>query len=206
MQCTFFQNCFLYFAHSIGLYFYLLQKSITGQLLWTIKNYLLQIYLIERCFKLMFRLLQGIIHVVPIFSLLSLFWEKKFQAGLWDHLDVYMSVCSPSQPLNAWTNFYDTWYMYHGTWAQLTSVFHEHLPSFCLCVYSPLSFLGNGLARTWLQNECTCNNRRLVEYIVLYVVRVVPKESLWVCVCITLLLLGSGSVNTFLWQQIHTQQ
>jgi hypothetical protein len=43
----------------------------------------------------------------------------------------------------------------------------------------------------------TRNNRRNVGGIVFCTARVVSKESLWVCLCIPLSLLGNGSVNTF---------
>jgi hypothetical protein len=52
--------------------------------------------------------------------------------------------------LNAWTNLYETWYVYHGTWAHLNGVFHKSLPSVCVpvCV-SLLSLLGNGSVKTF---------------------------------------------------------
>jgi hypothetical protein len=37
--------------------------------------------------------------------------------------------------LNAWTNLYEIWYVYHGTWAHLNGVLHKSLPSVCLYVY-----------------------------------------------------------------------
>jgi hypothetical protein len=37
--------------------------------------------------------------------------------------------------LNVWTNLYETWYVYHGTWAHLNGVFHKFLPSVCQYVY-----------------------------------------------------------------------
>jgi hypothetical protein len=46
----------------------------------------------------------------------------------------------------------------------------------------------------------TCNNRT-VDSIIFYVACVILKESLWVCLCITLTLLGNGSVNIFPQQQ-----
>jgi hypothetical protein len=47
----------------------------------------------------------------------------------------------------------------------------------------------------------THNNRRIVGSFVFYTVRIVSKQSLWVCQCITLSLQGKGSVNTFPWQR-----
>jgi hypothetical protein len=40
----------------------------------------------------------------------------------------------PYQLLNAWTSLYETWYVYHGIWAHLSSVYHKHLPSVCIYV------------------------------------------------------------------------
>jgi hypothetical protein len=36
--------------------------------------------------------------------------------------------------LNGWTNLYETWHVYHGTWAHLNGVLHKSLPSVCLYV------------------------------------------------------------------------
>jgi hypothetical protein len=33
------------------------------------------------------------------------------------------------------TNFYETWYVYHGTWAHLNYLPHKSLPSVCMYVY-----------------------------------------------------------------------
>jgi hypothetical protein len=44
----------------------------------------------------------------------------------------------------------------------------------------------------------TCNNRRIVGYVVFYAVLVISKESLWICLFIPLSLLGNSLVNTFL--------
>jgi hypothetical protein len=41
-----------------------------------------------------------------------------------------LSVC-----LNAWTNIYETWYVYHGTWAHLNDVLQEFLPSVYMSIY-----------------------------------------------------------------------
>jgi hypothetical protein len=43
--------------------------------------------------------------------------------------------------LNAWTNLYETWYFYHGTWAHFNGVLHISLPPVCMCI--PLSLLDN---------------------------------------------------------------
>jgi hypothetical protein len=36
--------------------------------------------------------------------------------------------------LNSWTNLYETWYVYHGTWAHVNDVLHKSLPSVCVSV------------------------------------------------------------------------
>jgi hypothetical protein len=61
-----------------------------------------------------------------------------------------LCVCvSPYRLLNAWTNLYETWYVWHGTWAHLNCVLHKSLPLVCVCVCRciPLSLLGNGSVR-----------------------------------------------------------
>jgi hypothetical protein len=68
---------------------------------------------------------------------------------------------------------------------------HESLPSGCVpvCV-SLLSLLSNDLANTFPR-------QRIVGSIIFYVVLVVLKESLWVCLCIPISLLGNVSVKSF---------
>jgi hypothetical protein len=50
-----------------------------------------------------------------------------------------LSTClyPPVSTLIAWTNLYETWYLYHDTWTHLSSVLHKSLPSVyvCACVY-----------------------------------------------------------------------
>jgi hypothetical protein len=62
-----------------------------------------------------------------------------------------------------------------------------------ICV-SPLSFIDNGLIHTFPRQRT--KQWRIVGRAVFYAVRVLWKESLWVCLYI-LLLQGNGSVNTF---------
>jgi hypothetical protein len=76
--------------------------------------------------------------VSPFISLLSLF--KKIKVGFWD-----LCVCvSPYQLLNVSTNIYETWCVYHGTWAHFNGVLLKSL-----CVPVCVSLLGNGSANTF---------------------------------------------------------
>jgi hypothetical protein len=52
--------------------------------------------------------------------------------------------------------------------------------------------LGKGYVKRYRGNECIYNNRIIVARVVLYAVRVASKESLWVCLCILLPLIGKG--------------
>jgi hypothetical protein len=117
---------------------------------------------------------------------------------------VCVSICLSSKLLNGWINLYETWYVYHGTWAHLDGIVHKPFhQSVCLHVYPFLSLLGSGsgmcLSSRFLVTN-TRNSRRIVGGVILYAVRVLSNESLCVCLPITLLLLGNGSVNTFLRQ------
>jgi hypothetical protein len=113
--------------------------------------------------------------------------------------------------LNAWTNLYEIWYVYHGTWAHLNGVLHN--PSHqCVCVFL-LSLLGKGsvkcippfVARQRLDKHVPAatntDSRRIVGRITFYAVRVLSKVSLWVCLYIPISLLGNNSVKTFLRQR-----
>jgi hypothetical protein len=89
--------------------------------------------------------------------------------------------------LNAWTSLYETWYVYHGTWALHNSVLHKSLISrMCICPVITRQQLGR---HTPLATN-TSNNRRIVG-------GVISKESVWIRLCIPLSLLGKSSVNTF---------
>jgi hypothetical protein len=65
---------------------------------------------------------------------------KKIKGGLCDlhalSVSVYPSLLS--QLLNARTNLYETWYVYHGTWARLSGVLRKSFPSVCAYVYPPI--------------------------------------------------------------------
>jgi hypothetical protein len=73
----------------------------------------------------------------------------------------------------------------------------------CLYVYPPSALLGKdfGMCLPSLYLATNICNNRIVGNVVFYAVRVVSKESLWVCLSILLSLLGNGSVNMFQRQQ-----
>jgi hypothetical protein len=73
---------------------------------------------------------------------------------------------SPHQSLNVWTYLYETWYVYHGTWAYLNGVY--------LYVYPPIVTrqpLGKHVSET-----SNTRNRIIVGHVVFCVVRVVSKN------------------------------
>jgi hypothetical protein len=90
---------------------------------------------------------ENIVEVNRICKVLALISRLLFvlkKLDLWDHLAVCVSVCLciPSyQCLNAWSNLYETWYVYYGTWAHLSGVLHKSLPSVCVLVSVSSSFV-----------------------------------------------------------------
>jgi hypothetical protein len=127
---------------------------------------------------------------------------------------LFIPLC---QLLNAWTSLYETWYIrvYHGNWTHLSGVLHKSLPSVYVsaCV-SLLLLLGNDSvkcippfgARQRLGKHVptatnTSNDKRTVGRFIFYMVRVLTRESLWVCLCIPVSLLGKESVKMFLLQR-----
>jgi hypothetical protein len=94
------------------------------------------------------------------------------------------------QLLNAWTNIYETWYVYNGNWTHLNGVLHKSFPLVCVsaCV-SLLSLLGNGSVKcippigtrqrhgkhvsAAMNSRC---NRRIVRRVIFYAVRALSKE------------------------------
>jgi hypothetical protein len=68
--------------------------------------------------------------------------------------------------------------------------------SMCLFVY-PTIFARQRLRKHVPAATNTRNNRRIIRGVVLYWIRIVSNECLWVCLCIPLSLLSNGSVNTF---------
>jgi hypothetical protein len=128
-----------------------------------------------------------------------------------------LCICKPPphQLLNAWTNLFETRYVrvgiYHGTWAHLNGILHKSLPSVCVSVYVSLLLLqGNGsvkcirligamqrLGKHIPEATNTYNNRRIIGLVIFYVVSLLWNETLWVCLCILLSLLGNNSIKTF---------
>jgi hypothetical protein len=61
-------------------------------------------------------------HFWPIFLIL------KNRVGFWDNGVVCVCVHPlPDQLLNAWTNLYETWYVYHGTWVNLNALIKQEV-------------------------------------------------------------------------------
>jgi hypothetical protein len=102
---------------------------------------------------------------------------------------VHVSISRLYHLLNALTNLYETWYVYHGTWAHLNGILHKSLPLVCvsLCV-SPI-VARQRLGKSVSGNEYARNNRRIVGRVVFCAVRVVWNESRWLffprtsCLC-----------------------
>jgi hypothetical protein len=74
------------------------------------------------------------------------------------------------------------------------------LQSVCMHVYL-LNVARQRLGKHIPAATNTRNNRRIVEGVVFYTVHDVSKDSLWVCLCVPVFLLGNGSVKTFLRQR-----
>jgi hypothetical protein len=107
-------------------------------------------------------------------------------------VSVYPPPPLTNQLLNAWTKLSETWHEYYGTWAHLNGVLHKPHPSVCVSPNVAKQRLGRHVPAA-----TNTHNRRLVGGVVFYAVRVLSKESLGVCLCIPLPLLGNSSVNTF---------
>jgi hypothetical protein len=97
----------------------------------------------------------------------------------------------PYQLLNAWTNLYETWHVYHGTWSHFNGVLHKSLPSVCASV--PLSSLGNGSVNTFPRQRIHAIELLGASFPMLSVS--IKGES--VRLCMLLLLLGNRSINNF---------
>jgi hypothetical protein len=87
---------------------------------------------------------------------------KKIKVGLWDLYAVCVSVNSLHWLSNAWTNLHETWYVYHGTWADLNGLLHESLPSVCVCICIPRNVARQRLSKHILAATDIYSNRRIV--------------------------------------------
>jgi hypothetical protein len=87
---------------------------------------------------------------------------------------------SPLSDLNAWTSLCETWYVYHGTWAHLSGVLHKSFLKVCVCVYPCI--VARERLGTCIPTVTDTRSRKIVIRIVFCTVRVVSKESLYVCV------------------------
>jgi hypothetical protein len=74
---------------------------------------------------------------------------------------------------------------------------HKSLPSACVCICIPSIVARQRFGKHVHAATNTSNNRRTVGRFVFYAVRVVSNESLWVCLCIPLSLVGNNSVKMF---------
>jgi hypothetical protein len=81
-------------------------------------------------------------------------------------------------------------YVYRGSWACLNGLLHRSLSSVLVFVrVSPRIVARQRLRRHDPVAKNTRNNRRIIGVVVFYTGPVVPKESLWVCLCVPLSLL-----------------
>jgi hypothetical protein len=125
---------------------------------------------------------------------------EKISVVLWDRLVCVSSYPISHQLLNACTNVSQTWYVYQGIWALRNDVLHKSLPSVCV-MFTSFIVARQRLGRQFPSATNASNNRRMVGGIDFYTARVVSRDSLWVCLCTTLYLIGNGSVNTFSWHR-----
>jgi hypothetical protein len=124
------------------------------------------------------------------------------KVGVYDHLAVCPSVCSPHpyELLNAWTKLNQTWYVYHGASALLIGVLHKSFPSVCVSLYlAPVSLLGNGSVCTFPLQLIHEGKKNCWTHRFLCGSYRIKGES--VGLCIPLSLQGKCSVNTFLRQR-----
>jgi hypothetical protein len=91
------------------------------------------------------------VHFPALISLFSVYFPYfgKMKVGLWKHLAVCVGI-PPQRLLNALTNLYETWYVYHGTWAHVNGRLRKSLSSVCVSIsVFPLSLLGNSSVDTF---------------------------------------------------------
>jgi hypothetical protein len=94
--------------------------------------------------------------------------------------------------LSLWNSVCMSWHMSPSQWHT------SQIPPICVSVcVSPTT-----VARQWLSKHIpalsnTHNNRKIVECIIFYTVCVISIQTLWVSLCMPLLLLGKSSGNMF---------
>jgi hypothetical protein len=122
--------------------------------------------------------------------------------------------CLHIPPINFWMP--ETIFMGHGMYSvatEPTSTAYFINPTHqSVCLYVYLSYRCKASLQyippfgVWQQfvkhvpAAMNTHNRRIVRHTIFYVVHVLTKESLWVCLCIPLSLLGNNSVKTSLQQ------
>jgi hypothetical protein len=100
-----------------------------------------------------------------------------------------LCVCQspPYKLLNAWTNLYETWYVYYGTWTHLNCILHKSFPSVSVPLYvSVFSLLGKGSVKCMppfvsreLLGKHVATAKKMCWKRRFYAVRVVLKQSRW---------------------------
>jgi hypothetical protein len=86
-----------------------------------------------------------------------------------------LCVSPPYQLLNAWKKLYETWYVYHVTWAHFNGILNKSLPTVCVSLFACCQ--ATARKERYRGNEYTRNSRGILGRVVFYVVRVVTKES-----------------------------
>jgi hypothetical protein len=105
------------------------------------------------------------------------YFEKNKSKFTWSPCSLCLRI-PPYQILITWPNLYKTWYVYHGTWADLNGVLHKFLPLACAPVYvSLLSFLDNSSVKHYRGNEYRRDDWRIIRRVVFFAVHIVSKES-----------------------------
>jgi hypothetical protein len=129
------------------------------------------------------------------FFLLSIFWtnKNKLMRLPWC---LCLYVCPPYQLLNASTNLYETWYVYHVSWAYVNVVFHKSLP--LVHAPLPLMLLGIGSVNVFPWQWICATTEKLLGTSFCKWSLSFWRESLGMCVPLSLLV--NSSVNTFLQQ------
>jgi hypothetical protein len=99
---------------------------------------------------------------------------EETDVGIYDLSPVCVSVYSPYQPLNVWTNFYETLYVYHGAWAHIDGILHKSLPLVyvSVCVFTCI-FASQRLGELIPTTTNASNNRRIVVRIIFYAAYIV---------------------------------